>query len=63
MVGRTRTAQAVVAVAGPIDLIAARREEIDKLLRRFGVILDDKNPASPSCHDVASPNLRGQSIM
>ena len=39
MIGGSREPDAVVALAGPIDLIAARREEIDDLLRRFGIVL------------------------
>src|SRR5262249_3933450 len=56
VIGGTSTAQSFVAVGCQIDLVAARREEIHKLLGRFQVILNNENPAPPSYHNLGSPN-------
>src|SRR6266403_2156106 len=58
----TSTAQSVAAVASQINLIAARREEILKLLSRFRVVFNDEKAPSPSSHDLASPNRCAKGI-
>jgi hypothetical protein len=50
IVGRTSAAQSVVAVECQINLIAARREGIHKLIGRFWVVLNDENAAPPFGH-------------
>jgi hypothetical protein len=62
IIGRISTAQSVAAVARQINLIAARREEIHKLLGCFRIILNDENPASPSYHNLASPNQCARAV-
>ena len=62
IVGRTSAAQSIVAVDSEIDLIAARREEVHELLGRFGVVFDDENAASPSYHDLTSPNKCARAV-
>src|SRR5262245_1665392 len=54
VVGGTSAAQSVVAVGRQIDLVAARREEIHKLLGRFRVVFNDEKAPSPFSHDLAS---------
>src|SRR5215813_488000 len=54
VVGGTSAAQSFVAIGRQIDLVAARREEIHKLLGRFRIVFNDEKAPSPFSHDLAS---------
>src|SRR5262249_45639219 len=54
VVGGTSAAQSFVAIGRQIDFVAARREEIHKLLGRLRVVFNDEKAPSPFSHALAS---------
>src|SRR6266478_4361374 len=60
---RASAAQPVVAADREIDLIAVRCEGLHKLLGRLRIVLNDKNAAPTSRHDVAPPTAAMDSFL